>query len=43
MAEDSGSEVDFALVPGAGHGGGDFDTDVVLAPTAAFLAKHLAG
>lgn len=43
LAKDSTAEVDFALVPGAGHGGGDFDTDVVLAPTAAFLAKHLAG
>jgi acetyl esterase/lipase len=41
-AEDSSVEVDFALVPGAGHGGGDFDADAVLLPTAAFLTKHLA-
>lgn len=41
-AADPAAEVDFALVPGGGHGGGDFDADAVLLPTAAFLAKHLA-
>lgn len=41
-AQDPTAEVDFALLPGAGHGGGDFDTDVVLLPTAAFLTKHLS-
>jgi len=33
--------IDFALVAGAGHGGGDFDTAVVLAPLTAFLSEHL--
>ena len=34
--------VDFALVAGAGHGGGDFDTDVVMAPLRDFLTAVLA-
>lgn len=34
---DPSARVDFALVPGAGHGGGDFDTDVVMAPLRDFL------
>lgn len=34
---DPAAKVDFALVPGAGHGGGDFDTDVVMAPLETFL------
>ena len=29
--------VDFALLPGAGHGGGDFDTDVTMVPLRDFL------
>ena len=33
--------IDFALVPGAGHGGGDFDTAVVLDPLVRFLGTHL--
>ena len=41
-AQDPAAEVDFALVPAGGHGGGDFNKDAVLLPTAAFLAKHLA-
>ncbi len=41
-AQDPAAEVDFALVTGAGHGGGDFDADAVLKPTAEFLARHLA-
>jgi len=39
---DPAAEVDFALVAGAGHGGGDFDTDVVMAPLRDFLAQALA-
>jgi acetyl esterase/lipase len=41
VAADPEAVVDFALVPGAGHGGGDFDTDVVVAPLVAFLAENL--
>lgn len=33
--------VDFALVAGAGHGGGDFDTEVVMGPMVAFLTAAL--
>jgi acetyl esterase/lipase len=33
--------VDFALVAGAGHGGGDFDTGVVMDPLVAFLGAYL--
>ena len=40
-AQDPQAEVDFALVVGGGHGGGDFNEDAVLQPTAAFLARHL--
>jgi len=40
-AQDPSAEVDFALVPAGGHGGGDFDADAVLQPTAAFLSQHL--
>lgn len=36
---DPAAQVDFALVPGGGHGGGDFDTDVVMAPLREFLAQ----
>lgn len=38
---DPAARVDFALVPGAGHGGGDFDTDVVMAPLLSFLQNAL--
>lgn len=41
LAADPAAEVDFALVPGAGHGGGGFDTDVVMAPMVAFLVRVL--
>jgi acetyl esterase/lipase len=39
---DPAAEIDLALVAGAGHGGGDFDTAVVLDPMLAFLGRHLA-
>ncbi len=39
---DPKAAVDFALVKGAGHGGGDFDTSVVIAPLTAFLRKALS-
>lgn len=42
VTHDPTAEVDFAIVPGGGHGGGDFNADAVLLPTAAFLTKHLA-
>ena len=38
---DPAAKVDFALVAGAGHGGGDFDTEVVMAPMVAFLKAAL--
>jgi acetyl esterase/lipase len=38
---DPAARVDFALVAGAGHGGGDFDTDVVMGPMVAFLSETL--
>lgn len=34
---DPSAPVDFALLPGAGHGGGDFDTDVTMIPLRDFL------
>jgi acetyl esterase/lipase len=40
-AADPAAVVDFAVLPGAGHGGGDFDTEVVIGPLVAFLAAHL--
>lgn len=39
---DPAARVDFALVAGAGHGGGDFDRDVVMGPMVAFLQEALA-
>lgn len=36
-AADPQARIDFALVPGAGHGGGDFNTDTVLGPLRDFL------
>lgn len=39
---DPNAAIDFALVAGAGHGGGDFDTDVVMAPLRDFLTRHLS-
>lgn len=39
---DPAAPVDFALVAGAGHGGGDFDTDVVMAPLRDFLTAVLS-
>jgi acetyl esterase/lipase len=38
---DPSATVDFALVAGAGHGGGDFDTAVVMEPMVGFLRAHL--
>ena len=38
---DPQTPVDFALVAGGGHGGGDFDTDVVMGPLVAFLQAQL--
>ena len=38
---DPQASVDFALVTGGGHGGGDFDTDVVMAPLTEFLVGAL--
>jgi acetyl esterase/lipase len=38
---DPEAPVDFALVAGAGHGGGDFDTGVVMEPMVGFLGAHL--
>jgi acetyl esterase/lipase len=38
---DPAAPVDFALVAGAGHGGGDFDTAVVMGPMVGFLKAHL--
>lgn len=38
---DPEAAVDFALVAGAGHGGGDFDTAVVMEPMVGFLRAHL--
>lgn len=39
---DANALVDFALVAGGGHGGGDFNTDVVLVPLRDFLLKAFA-
>lgn len=39
---DPAAPIDFALVAGGGHGGGDFDTDVVMAPLRDFLTARLA-
>jgi acetyl esterase/lipase len=36
---DPATSIDFALLPGGGHGGGDFDTEVVLGPMRDFLIK----
>jgi acetyl esterase/lipase len=38
---DPSAPVDFALVAGAGHGGGDLDTAVVMEPMVGFLRAHL--
>lgn len=38
---DPSAEIDFALVPGAGHGGDAFDGPVVMDPMLAFLGRHL--
>jgi acetyl esterase/lipase len=40
-AVDPSAPIDFALVAGGGHGGGDFDTDVVMGPLVAFLQAQL--
>jgi len=34
--------IDFALVPGGGHGGGDFNSDGVMGPLVAFLTRAFA-
>jgi len=41
QAVDPDAVVDFALVAGGGHGGGDFNTDVVMGPPVQFLAAQL--
>jgi acetyl esterase/lipase len=41
LAADPDAVVDVALVAGAGHGGGDFDTVVVVGPLVAFLMAQL--
>ena len=40
-AVDPSAAIDFALVAGGGHGGGDFDTDVVMGPLVRFLTTTL--
>jgi acetyl esterase/lipase len=40
-ATDPAASVDFALVAGGGHGGGDFDTAVVMGPFVQFLQAQL--
>jgi acetyl esterase/lipase len=42
IAADPTAEVDYKLVPGAGHGGAAFETDPVRAEVVAFLQKVLA-
>jgi acetyl esterase/lipase len=42
IAADPTTEVDYKLVPGAGHGGAAFETDPVKAEVVAFLQKVLA-
>ena len=42
LATDPQAEVDYKLVPGAGHGGAAFETDPVKAEVMAFLQKVLA-
>ncbi len=42
IAADPQAEVDYKLVPGAGHGGDAFETDPVKAEVLAFLQKTLA-
>ncbi|MDZ4087242.1 MAG: alpha/beta hydrolase [Tabrizicola sp.] len=42
IAADPRAEVDYKLVPGAGHGGTEFETDPVKAEVMAFLQKTLA-
>jgi acetyl esterase/lipase len=41
-AADPASLIDYALVPGAGHGGAPFDTDPVRADIVAFVARNLS-
>lgn len=42
QAADPQAEIDFALVPGGEHGGGDFNTDTVLGPLRDFLLRGFA-
>ena len=42
VAADPAAEVDYKLVPGAGHGGAAFETDPVKAEVLAFVQKALA-
>ena len=42
IAADPAAQVDYKLVPGAGHGGAAFETDPVKAEVVAFLQKVLA-
>jgi acetyl esterase/lipase len=41
LAADPGAQVDYKLVPGAGHGGDAFETGAVRADVLAFLQQHL--
>lgn len=41
LASDAGAEVDYALVPGAGHGGAAFETGKVAADMLAFVRRAL--
>lgn len=41
LKADPGAEVDYALVAGAGHGGGGFEKAEVMGPTVAFLQRVL--
>jgi acetyl esterase/lipase len=42
LAADPGAQVDYKLVPGAGHGGAEFETGEVAADVLAFVTRRLA-
>jgi pimeloyl-ACP methyl ester carboxylesterase len=42
VAADPAAQIDYALVPGAGHGGSEFETDPVRAEILAFVTGALA-
>jgi hypothetical protein len=41
VAADPAARIDYALVPGAGHGGAEFETDPVRADILAFVTAAL--